>query len=117
MFEHLVSIRLRRFVERSGVLLKKQFSYKKGLGGGDTLLCISNTLQSALENGQEARIVQIDFRLIESSCRLIDDWQFDMVNRLGILNKLCSVGIGSSVLFILTVSIKPNHSTFWWLVV
>ena len=45
---------------------------------------MSHTLQSALESGQEARIVQIDF------------------NHLGNLYKLCSVGIGGSVLSILT---------------
>ena len=50
---------------------------------------------SALESGQEARIVQIDFNAA-----------FDRVNHQGILYKLYSVGIGSSVLSILTVSIK-----------
>ena len=54
-------------------------------------LCMSQTLQSALESGQEARIVQIDFSAA-----------FDRVNHLGILNKLCSVGIGGPVLSILT---------------
>ena len=38
-----------------------QFAYLKGLGTCDALLCLSHTLQSALESGQEARIVQIDF--------------------------------------------------------
>ena len=38
-----------------------QFAYRKGLGTCDALLCVSHTLQSALERGQEARIVQIDF--------------------------------------------------------
>ena len=52
---------------------------------------MSHTLQSALESGQEARIVQIDFSAA-----------FDRVNQLGILYKLCSVGIGGSVLSILT---------------
>ena len=52
---------------------------------------MSHTLQSALENGQEARIVHIDFSAA-----------FDRVNHLGILYKLCSVGIGGSVLSILT---------------
>ena len=50
-----------------------------------------HTLESALESGQETRIVQIDFSAA-----------FDRVNHLGILNKLCSVGIGGSVLSILT---------------
>ena len=78
-------------MERSGVLPTTQFAYRKGLGACDALLCVSQTLQSALENGQEARIVQIDFSAA-----------FDRVNRLGILYKLCSVGIGGSVLSILT---------------
>ena len=73
-------------MERSGVLATTQFAYRKGLGTCDALLCVSHTLQSALENGQEARIVQIDFSTAA----------FDRVNHLGILYKLCSVGIGGS---------------------
>ena len=79
-------------MERSGVLLTTQFAYRKGLGTCDALLCVSHTLQRALESGQEARIVQIDFSAT-----------FDRVNHLGILYKLCSVGIGCSVLSILTL--------------
>ena len=57
MFERLVSVRF----GRSGVLPTTQFAYRKGLGTCDALLWVSHTLQSALESGQEARIVQIDF--------------------------------------------------------
>ena len=78
-------------MERSGVLPTTQFTYRKGLGTCDTLLCVSHTLQSALESGQEARIVQINFSAA-----------FDRVNHLGILYKLCSVSIGGSVVSILT---------------
>ena len=78
-------------MDRRGVLPTTQFAYRKGLGTCDALLCVSHTLQSALENGQEARIVQIDISAA-----------FDRVNHLGILNKLCSVGIGGSILSILT---------------
>ena len=78
-------------MERSGVLPTTQFAYWKGLGTCDALLCVSHTLQSALENGQETRIVQIDFI---AAC--------DRVNHLDILYMLCSVGIGGSVLSILT---------------
>ena len=78
-------------MERSGVLSTTQFAYRKGLGTSDRLLCVSHILQSALESGLEARIVQIDFSA-----------DFDRVNHLGILYKLCSVGIGGSVLCILT---------------
>ena len=59
VFERLVSVCLGRFMECSGVLPTTQFAYRKGLGTGDALLCVSHTLQSALESGQEARIVQI----------------------------------------------------------
>ena len=60
VFERLVSICLGRFLERSSVLPTTQFAYWKGLGTCDALLCVSHTLQSALESGQETRIVQIN---------------------------------------------------------
>ena len=78
-------------MERSGVLPTTHFAYRKGVGTCDALLCMSHTLQSALESGQEARIVQIDFSAT-----------FEWINHLGILYKLCSVGIGGSELSILT---------------
>ena len=56
-----MSVSLGRFIERNGVLPMTQFAYRKGLGTCDALLCVYHTLQSALESGQEARIVQIDF--------------------------------------------------------
>ena len=77
-------------MERSGVLSTTQIAYRKVLGTCDALLCLSHTLQSALESVQEARLVQIDFSAA-----------FDRVNHQGILYKLCSVGIGGSVLSIL----------------
>ena len=96
----LQSVRLGRFMERSGVLPTTQFAYRKGLGNCDALLGVSHTLQSALENGQEARIVQIDFSAA-----------FDRVNHLGILYKLCSVGIRGPV-YIDRVSIKPITASY-----
>ena len=87
-------------MECSGVLPTTQFAYRKGLGTSDALLCLSHTLQSALESGQEARIVQIEFTAA-----------FDRVNHQGILYKLHSVGIGGSVLSILTqfLSNRSQH--------
>ena len=85
-----MSVRLGRFMERSGVLPTTQFAYRKGMGTCDTLLCVSHTLQSALESGQEARFMQIDFSAA-----------FDRVNHRGPY-KLASVGIGGSVLSLLT---------------
>ena len=81
------------------VLPTTQFAYRKDLGTCDALLCMSHTPQSALENGQEARIVQIDFSAA-----------IDMVNHQGILYRL-SVGIGGSVLSLLTqfLSNRTHH--------
>ena len=86
-----MSVPLGRFRERCGGLPTTQFAYRKGLDTCDALLCVSHTLQSALESGQEARIVQIDFSAA-----------FDTVKNLGILYTLCSVGVRGSVLSILT---------------
>ena len=101
--ERLLSVRLGRFMECSGVLPTTQIAYWKGLGTYDALLCMSHTLQSELESGHEARIVQIDFSAA-----------FAGVNHLGILCKICSVGIGGSVLsiYIDTVSIKPITASY-----
>ena len=55
-----MSVRLGRFMERNGVLPATLFAYRKGLGTCDALLCVSQTLQSALESVQEL-----------GSCRLI----------------------------------------------
>ena len=61
---------------------------------------MSDTLQSALESGQEARIVPIDFSAT-----------FYRVNHQRILNKFCSVGIGDSKLSIFTQfqSYRSSH--------
>ena len=97
-----MSVRLGLFMERSGVLPTTQFAYRKGLGTCDALLCVSHTLHSTLENGQGDRIMQIDFSAA-----------FDRVNHLGILHKLCSVGIGGSVLSILTeFPFKPITTSY-----
>ena len=74
VLDHLVSVRLGRFMKSNGVLPTTQFAYRKGLGTCDTLLCLSHTLQNALESGQEARIMQIDFSAA-----------FDRVHHQGIL--------------------------------
>ena len=61
---------------------------------------MSHTLQSALESGQEARIVQIDFSVA-----------FDGINHQGILYRLCSLGIRGSVSSILAqfLSNRSQH--------
>ena len=100
VFERLVAVHLGRLMEHCGVLSATQFAYQKGLGTCDELLCVLHTLQSALESGQEARIVQIDFSTA-----------FDRVNHQGILYRLSSVGIGGSVLSVLTQFLS-NRSQF-----
>ena len=87
-------------MEYCGALPTAQFAYRKGLGTCDALLCVSQTLQSALESGQEVRIVQIDFSAA-----------FNRVNHQGILYRLSSVGIGGSVLSVLTQFLS-NRSQF-----
>ena len=100
VFERLVSVRLGRFMECIGALPTTQFAYRIGLGTCDALLCVSHTLQSALESRQEAMIVQIDFSAA-----------FGRVKNLGTLYMICSVGIGRSVLSILTqfLSNRSQH--------
>ena len=73
-------------MERSGVLPTKQFAYWKGMGTCDALLFVSHTLQSALERGQEAKIVQIDFSaaFIGSTIR-----EFCISSVLWVLEGLC----------------------------
>ena len=78
-------------MESCGVLPSTQFAYRKGLCTCDELLCMSHALQSALESGREARIVQIDFSAA-----------FDRVNHQGILCRLCSMGVRVSVVSMLT---------------
>ena len=82
-------------MERSGVLPITLFACRKYLSTCDAFLCMPHTLQSVLDSGEEAWIIQIDF------CA-----DFDWVNRQSNLYKLCSVRIGGSAWSILTVSIK-----------
>ena len=98
VFERLVSVRLGRFKEGSGVLPITQFAYRKSVGISDAHFCVSHTPQSALESGKETRIVQIDFRAA-----------LDRVKPQGILYKLCYMCIGGSLLSVLT-QFLPNQS-------
>ena len=67
---------------------------------------MADTLQSASEMEQEARIVQIDFSAA-----------FERVNHQRILFKLCSVGVGDSVLSVLTQFLSNRSQYAWWMVV
>ena len=87
VFECLVSVRLGRFMEQSGVLPTTQFAHRKGLGTCDALLCVSHTLQSTQEIGKEARIVQIDFSAAFDRVKTIRE--FCIISVLWVLEVLC----------------------------
>ena len=72
----MVSVRLGRIMESSGVLPTTQFAHEKCLGTCDALLSVPHIWQSELDSGQEPRIVLIDFNAA-----------FDRVNNQGILYK------------------------------
>ena len=72
----------------------------------DALLCGAHTLQSTLEMGLEARIVQIDFSA-----------SFDRVNHQGVLFKLWSVEVGGFALSVLTQFLSNQSQMSWWMVV
>ena len=92
-----MSVRLGRFMETNCVLPTTLFAYRKGLGTCDALLCVSHTLQSALENGQEARIVPIDFSAA-----------FDRANHQGILHGALLYGyLRFCFVYTDAVSVKP----------
>ena len=61
VFELNVSVRLGQFMECSSVLPTSEFADRKWLDTCNALLCVSHTLQSALESGQDAGNLQIDF--------------------------------------------------------
>ena len=114
VFERLVSVRLGRFMERNGVFSTTLFAYRKGQGTCDALLCVPHTLQSALESGQEARIVQIDFsaafdRVNHQVRWLTTSVYFSIGSALWVLEVLCCL-YGHSFC-------RTDRSTLGWMVV
>jgi len=90
VYEKLVAARLARYFEDSGLLPASQYGFRKGLGTCDALLHISHVVQTALDSGSEARIVQVDLSAA-----------FDRVNHSGLIFKLKSAGVGGSILSVL----------------
>ena len=76
-------------MECSSVLLTTQFAFRKALGTCDSLLCVSHTLQSALESWQEARIVQIDFSALMLTFDRVSIRAFSISSALLVLEVLC----------------------------
>ena len=89
----MVSVRVERFMERSGVLPTTQFAYRKGWGTCDALLYVFHTLQSALESGQKRRLISVQ-PLIGSSIRAFS------------IALVCGYG-RFCVVYTDTVSVKP----------
>ena len=84
VFQCLVSVCLGRFMECSGVLSTTQFAYRKSLHACDAHLCVSHTLQSALESGQvHWRLISAP-PLIRSTIR-----EFCISSVLWVLEVLC----------------------------
>ena len=82
VFERLMSVRLGPFRK-----VNNQFAFRKGLGTCDALLCVSYILPSALESGQEARIVQNDFSAAFDNIN--HEREFSMISALWVLGALC----------------------------
>ena len=76
-------------MEHCGVLPTTQFAYRKGLGTCDVLLCVSHTLQSALE-GRRPGLCRSTSALLLIGSTIRE------------FSKLSSVGSGGSVLSVLT---------------
>ena len=69
----------------SSVIPTTQLAYQKGLSTCVALLCISHTLQSALNRGHEARIEQIDF---SAACAKVDHKDIHISSALWVLEVL-----------------------------
>ena len=106
VFERLVSVRLGRFMDRSGVLPTTQFAYRKGNGTCYAHLCVSHTLLSELENGYEATIVPIISALTLIGSAI---WEFSISSVLWVFFVLCCLYLHSSN--------QIDHSKLWWQVV
>ena len=91
VFERMLAKRLHRFIDDAGFLPRTQFGFRKGLGTNDALMHIVHNSQSSLDSGREVRLVSLDF----SSA-------FDRVNHKALLYKLRLLGVGGSVLGILS---------------
>ena len=91
VFERLLAKRLYAYAESNNLFLNLQFGFRKGLGTCDALLTISNTVQKALDLGQELRMIGLDFSAA-----------FDRVNHKALLFKLMQLGIGGPFFNILS---------------
>ena len=87
----MLAKRLYAYAESNNFFPNLQFGFRKGLGTCDALLTISNTVQRALDLGQEVRMIDLDFSAA-----------FDRVNHKSLLFKLKQLGIGGPFFNILS---------------
>ena len=88
VFESLVSVRLGQFMGITGMLPTTEFVYKKNLSSTDARMCISHTLQNALQSWQDRSIVLIGFRAAFDRLTIRD---FSLSSALWALEVLCSL--------------------------
>ena len=86
VYEKLVASQLSCYLDSARILPDSQCGFRKDLSTTDAMLHASHFLQSALDHGNEAKIVKIDFSAA-----------FDRVNHKGLLFKFRSVVIGGSI--------------------
>ena len=98
--EKLIAKPLYSYLEKNQILYNKQYAYRKNLGTCDALLNLTNILQTNLEQGQESRVVQIDFSAA-----------FDLVNHKALLYKLkiLELEVVCSNYWIVTYLIENNE--------
>ena len=85
--ESLISKPLYKYLEKNKYIYDKQYAYRKNLGTCDALLDFSTIILNNLENGQETRVIQIDFSAA-----------FDLVNHMALIYKLQNIGVGGYLL-------------------
>ena len=89
------------YAESNNLFPNLQFGVRKGLGTCDALLTISNTVQKALDLGQEVRMIGLDFSAA-----------FDRVNHKALLFKLKQLGIGGPFFNILSEFLSNRMQQF-----
>ena len=83
VFERLISYRLTAGFIQDDLFPKCQFAYRSGRGLCDVQLILDQMLQDSLNQGAEARLVQLDFSTT-----------FDHVNHSTLLYKVQAAGVG-----------------------
>ena len=98
MYKRLFSRKLSSYCKKYCFLSAALFDSRKGLSCTDALLTISHHLQKSIDAGMESNIDQLNF-----------SEAFDRVSHCGLLFKLKSIVVGSSVLSICRVFLNRRQ--------